>query len=435
MRIIVFLYLLGILDAFLYASDLIDSHYSIYLFGFYFGCFELITWFVFIIFFISWALKSKKNKASIFKKNYGFNTLITFLFFATLTQASIIGYVEENKYLSTSFRNLMFIIPAALLPAMLVRNIPSAKKVVFCDQKLLPLLICLVVLVGFYSESFIRFYSVSVSSVVVPDPNYIALSGGYGAYSLTSCLISIVLYFGCVSRVLFGVGKLIDYIGVLASALSVVVYFHKPIVVCFVLGNAASLFIFLNMKPNKVEMCRILSLVAFALFLITLTLIFSAEYVTSVWKYIEYGWLNIGRAGVEDDLSTGRFDLYREYILYSLHGWGFTANGIGFPLESAMFPTPHNYFIYLAYELGVLFAICLLLYILNLWRRSYVYIKTNKTNTNSNALRVYTLLVIQITIFTFSFYSGILDANKQYIFVFFASLVLTNKLINDKSHA
>jgi len=186
-----------------------------------------------------------------------------------------------------------------------------------------------------------------------------------GAWSISSGTISLLLYSLALSRLLL-VGVSPRWLLLcLTGAVGGLAFIGKKNVFLFIV--ITSLFFGLGAFREKKYFYRLLLVAGFVLMIILCIVIvypseFSGNIISFIQSYFLKGYLNIDRKELSGDLSSGRFEAWRLYILDSLKGLGMAPYGFGNVLDERL--TAHNMIIHFAYHVGILPTVALFISVL-----------------------------------------------------------------------
>ena len=149
---------------------------------------------------------------------------------------------------------------------------------------------------------------------------------------------------------------------------------------------------------------------------------------------VKYRFLNIGRGEyVEEDLSTGRFDIWKNYLIKSVKGYGIAPQGFGYETKMEVLNKiytdkgAHNIIVYFAYHVGFISAICLLILILMFFIKGFKILKNIKycKNLLFKEYEIVALFSFLISQFAMNMVSlRIMDARYAWMFWFLIVLLI-----------
>jgi hypothetical protein len=426
MRNLYVLFIIILLEIILIPQTYTNSNFTINLFGYSLGMFELAFWIIVIT--TIYLLPLNKFRPIIKIRNLlteGQNlSICMFLFF--LIMSIFFGTINGNKYFLNEIRSIGLILPVFVF-SLISFDFINNKKVKYYNKILIFFSVAGVsVITSFISPKFADAYSDIVLRDKIIDFYSRSISGQFGTYSLSMAAITMLVYFVGISNILFKHKYFKYYLMTIIGFVSTNIFFHKPVVVSFFLGNVIMFIIYNYLNKGFSSVINSFKYIIIAIICIVFfVMILPTEIATNFANYFYYGWLNIGRTGVEDDLSSGRFTLFQEYGSYALSGWGFAPWGIGKELSYLDVTTPHNYIIYLAFQIGVIPTLILLYLIFSILKKTLFKLKYYNNNKKNPVYPiVFAIFVYLNTLLIQAQYSGTLDKMNSYIFLFYSLLAI-----------
>ena len=413
-------------------SSYLNSKFTIRLPGLNFGVFELVFWFFCWLTF-TWVLIKRIKMSNFTADLMSKLERASILAFGYLLSCSVVlGVVNRNELFLRDFRSTFVIIPTFTL-AILHFNYNNERINVYYNRALLgSAVVGLGVILSFFSTTFADLYG----SLVLVDPRLdlyrLSFSGQKGMYSLSAGNVTMFAYFVGMSNLLLGNKKKRYYFLALLGLVSTNIFFHKPIVVAFVIGNVIMFVLYVYLMKNARSLRNVITGVAVVLLVvIAFVSVMPSNLIQNFISYFRFGWLNIGRTGVEHDLSSGRFDLFYEFGVHSLKGLGLAPWGLGKALREVTVQTPHNYLIYIAHNVGVFGALCLWCLIMSTCYRVLKTLKRSRNKGGPLYAITFALLVYVLSIVVLVQYSGVLDTHLPFVFLFYSSLAIMTHLTRE----
>ncbi|MFA1642610.1 hypothetical protein AB5N96_07075 [Chryseomicrobium imtechense] len=428
MKIIYFLIFILFLNIFLYPSgrNLVNIGFGSL------DLLELSLWIIFVFtlyFSLLFRFKNfNKIKAVLHKRE----RIMLLLFIIIFLVSIILGFLNLNQNVLSQSRGIIVFLTTIVL-FLLYSNKGITKM--FSSRLLYFLLIFLnvSVILSYFSYSFTTTYNSFFGTLLNEDIDRFqrSQSGQFGTYSLGITSITLFSYLFGISNLLFGNFKMKYIILTLLGFISTNLFFQKPVVIGFLISNILLLLLIVYIKFNVKNIIRGLSVIlTFALLIFFSLMIIPEKSLQNTINYINYGWLNIGREGFENDLSTGRFDLWTDYSIQALKGLGIAPWGFGKELEYSLTDNPHNIVVFLAYNIGIIGTIIFLSLIFSIIQRSVSNLKSFKYIFDDHFIVSFALVVFVLTTFLQALYGGTLDSIRTSIFMFSGALVILAKFSN-----
>lgn len=334
--------------------------------------------------------------------------VVSGLLFSAIVFFSIIaGVVAGNKDAMVTMRGYLFFYASIALFMLAISG--KSDEADIGPMNAASIVLAILVLVSFVSKDYTNLYK-SIIGLSEPTIRFdVSFSGSFGNYYLGA---SAALFFAFTYNAYQFMCKKSGWqsaLFTLIALLSMLVYFHKPVVV---LAVFACSFIFVGAirryGAKRMVLLGFSLVFAGGLFYVLLPEATKTALVSS----FSYKWLNIGRYGAEGDLSTGRFDLWKEYFGASLRGFGFAPWGVGHVLPGALNRNPHNHLVFLSYNSGILSAL-----LFGVHMAAIIYVGYKNGHRLNNALCLSSTAFILGVLFL-SMYSGVMNATREYILLF-----------------
>lgn len=381
---------------------------------------EIMVWPTFT-FGCYYLLLVKLRPLNKFKILMSYKQLVAFITFSVLFVVSmVLGFVNQNQYAFSQMRGIiLFIMSFTIFTLLLDFKNPKSKK--YCRYTyFLFVFISISVIISYTTSAFTDLYSQILQFSPTEGRFTRSISGANGTYTYDIGAATSLIYFYAASKILFKQKKIKNYIVAFLGLVSTTIFFHKPVVVSFFLGNIAMLVLYVYVRSNVTSFAKIFKYVMMILIATYLViLILPQQAIDQTIAYFNYGWLNIGRTGFESDLSTGRLDMWIQYGAFALRGMGFAPWGIGRELSQALESNPHNIIIFLSYNLGIYSALLFLFFVLSIINKGLTSLKKQKFRYQEPIYSdMFGIITYLVTILIQAQYSGILDSVRSYILLF-----------------
>jgi len=319
---------------------------AIRIMGYTFTFSEIII-FSFIFFYIIFLILKTITTAKIDlgpKPAVPFILLFLFFFFFSL----LFGIINSNKRLLFHFRTMGYTLSLYII-FLNIKFSNSQKKNIF---NLLLINSIIFTIISFFSF----FYPNIFSFLPTTFNNYNTL------------IFAILLFSISFSKIIYENFSLLWCILALLSFLTLIIHIYFK---STVFGLFISIIAILLMSYSQNRIKIKLKYIIYIFFIVAFFIILISQnhslknYMTDMARY---RYLNIGRGEyAEEDLSTGRFDIWKGYLLQSAKGFGIAPQGFGNESKIEVYdkiftdPGVHNIIVYFAYHVGFISAICLLI--------------------------------------------------------------------------
>lgn len=387
---------------------------------------EIVCWAIFLIGIycnLLMRFKPLKKYGVLLKKNQQISFLIfTLLFIVSM----VLGIINHNINTFAQSRGMALFIIVFLMTIVLFDY--KNKKRKKYDKYIFILfgIAAISVILSYVSSSFTNIYNSFLGVYGDAGRFQRSVSGQFGTYSFDIAAVTSFIYFRGASNILFNHKKIRYYFIALIGFVSTNIFFHKPVVMAFVIGNVVMLLLYFYLKVRISAFIKIIKylVISFAIIYLVISIL-PHESIDQTIAYFNYGWLNIGRSGVENDLSTGRFTLWSQYGSYALRGVGFAPWGIGSELVGASESNPHNLIVFLSYNIGIFSALIFLYFITSIFYDTLIFLKNQKRfDKEPSYAAIFGIFTYLITVFIQAQYGGILDSLRTFIFLFSSSLAI-----------
>lgn len=408
---------------------------------------ELMIWSTFV-FGSYYLLLVKLRPLSKLKILMSYKQRVAFITFSMLFGISmILGFMNQNEYAFSQMRGIALFIMTFIIFAVLFDFRNSNTERYYKYVCFLFVTMGISVILSYTSSTFTDFYSRILQFSTAPGRFIRSISRANGTYTYDIAAVTSLIYFYAASKILFKHKKIKYYIIASLGLVATNIFFHKPVVVSFILGNVAMmvLYVYVRFKVTSfVKIFKYVMMIFAVIYLIILVL--PQQAIDQTIAYFNYGWLNIGRAGFEGDLSTGRLGMWLQYGAFALRGMGLAPWGMGRELEQALESNPHNIIIFLSYNIGIFSALLFIFFVLSITTNVLSLLKKQtfryKEPIYSDMFGIVTYLV---TVLIQAQYSGILDSVRSYILLFGSLLAVllhlkhefenkTNGIINNRKN-
>lgn len=363
------------------------------------------------------AVRKKENYVSRLKAGLPAHGRLYFYLFSVFTLlfiiSALIGFFNRNTDFFVNLRGFLFFYAAFMFFMLMIEK--STINFVLEVFNLISMIFVVLALFSFFSGT----YTDILKRILGFSERFtrfdVSLSGSYGNYylGLSAALLYAFIY-NTVSA-LYNKKKTIDIIFASCAFMSLIIFFHKPVVV-MTMFTVFVLFVF-GIKRYGLKWGAI-SAVIMIVSAAAVFLLIPKSMKQTLADSFRYKWLNIGRTGVEDDLSTGRLTLWKEYFGAALRGFGFSPWGLGKAIEGIHNRNPHNHFVFLSYNIGLIGAVLFFIGMIKLALKGFMEGSKNKS------IPLVTSVVFVVAALFLSMYSGILNATREYIVIFALSIAV-----------
>lgn len=340
---------------------------SINIMGYYFLFSDIII-FSFIFFSIIYLIVKMMitNKINLGPKPaVPFTSLFIFLFFLSL----LFGIINSNNGFFSHFREMGYTLSLYII-FLNIKFSNIQKKNIFT-----------LLLINSIIFTIISFFSFFYPSVFNFLPPYVS--------NENTLIFAILLFNISFSKIIYEKFSILWSMLALLSFLTLIfhIFIKGPVFGLFISIITILLMVY-SQKRIKIKLKYIIYI-----FLIIAFFLIWISQDNNLRNYMintaRYRYLNIGRGKyMEQDLSTGRFDIWKEYLLQSAKGFGIAPQGFGHEITIKMYGTDrinkgaHNIIVYYAYHVGYISAICLLILILMFFIKGFRILKNIKFSKN-----------------------------------------------------
>jgi len=375
--------------------------------------FSEIIIFLFIFFYIIFLIAktivtTKINLGS--KPSVPFILLFLFLFFISV----LIGMINSNEELLTHLRTMGY----TLSLYVIFLNIKFSN---YQKRNIFNLLVVYSII--FTVISFFSFWYPIVYAIL---PAYF--------HNYNTLIFAILLFCISFSKIIYEKFSLLWFILTFLSFLTLVIHtFYKSTIFGLFVSILAILLMSYFQSRIKIKLKYIFYI--FIIFLFFSILIGQnhglRNYMIDMAKH---RFLNIGRGKyIEEDLSTGRFEIWKNYLIESIKGYGIAPQGFGHETKMEVLNIvytnkgAHNIIVYFAYHVGFISAICLLILILMFFIKGFRILKNIKycKNLLFKEYEIVALFSFLISQFAMNMVSlRIMDARYAWMFWFLIVLLI-----------
>lgn len=418
------LFICTVLDAILIPQGYANSRFTVSLFGFSMGFFEMAFWGLIVLNFYAWLPFARfKRKRFIPLTRVQILGACIVAVFAALSVA--LGLLRHNTYALSETRTIALFISVFATALRRFDMKDQRLRAYFRRMMMLFAIAGLTVLLSFFVPSFANAYSRVVLGEQSVDEYGRSLTGELGTYGLSMPAITMLPYFIGLSNLLFGKKAFIYHALTAIGLVSTNIFLQKPIVIAFLAGNLVTFFMYVYLRRSFSGVVRVFQNVLLgALGVYVIVKILPPTVIDAFARYFNYAWLNIGRAGVEEDLSSGRLKLFADYGSYALRGFGFAPWGIGKALATQTVANPHNFLIYLSYEIGIIPMVAVASVILSILTRTMSRLRAAYQRRDALVPVTFGIVAYLATLLIQGQYGGTLDKHNTYIFFFYTLLAV-----------